>query len=1299
MANPWEVQYDNATAGNPWDAFQNDKPVPAITNNDGTQEKIFLQETGETLNAEAGTSELLSVAQNQSFDSLPDIGIAEETAATFGKMNANMALLFTTRGLITPEQSAVFIAEKNREFAQAQARQPAYVGEFWENWRAAGPFGKVAVAVSDPRAIGRATITNTPHAILPLMTTWMGTKTGAVLGAKAGATTAVVAGQMGPQAVAPEEVVTVPAFSAIGAAIGGTGGGAGGAFVGTQMSGAAETLDEILIKEYNVDMSNAESILNVFADPEAMADIRVRAEQAGADMAKVDALFQVFGAGFLKTMSRTAGPVAKVGAATADVATQATGEALGEAARQYSAFEEVDWDEAVFEGVTSLGQSAGQTAIAATTRVAQTGTQAVSQAARAQTEAIVAEVDQSLNEAVETVDNIDVETATVEEIDQAAEQFDITEAERDQIAAIGENQIIMLERAEQAEIVAEAQSLKDQIDAIPDVDRSRPATFKEALGRTPESITQFIKKRGGIVDQDGELRTRGIDGRSLVGLVRKEGRTDMDGLREALFDAGFFAERTDYNEISDSDIFDAIQQDVEGNKVFRTEDELEIGPLVEQSEAIGDFVRRGIDRGMSVEEITNVLREERGLAPFSTTPLNKIEPIVAEGAITKEYKNDVQTMTENRLGRMVGMNIPFFYDRRRKRIQSNGRNFIRDFATGIEKAISPISTRVKNISPELFVRLRKFEFEMKRDIVRNNKQLEPFLAALKTFTNEDFTAMDFALKNANEEVINQLAAKYEIQAELQEVRDMLDDVFVRANNVGMDVNYRSTFFPRRISDIDGLMDYLRGTNAFNVVQEAIKARSERLGRQLTEAERSAVVNNLFRGFTVENISLSKRGIFKERTIEEVNADIDQFYETTDQALIKYVMSANEAIAASELFGKGIGIDDASAIDNSIGALVDDISQRRDLSSRDAKILRDILGARFNEKTMGYIAGAFRNLTYIDVMGSPLNALTQIGDLTTSAYNAGILNAVREVPRSFTESGPIQLDDIGIDRIAQEFDSTSFTSKAVDNVFRATGLQKIDRVGKLNVVNSTFKDQQRLAKKGDEKLLAKLDLMFGPNAAQVRQDLIDGNITDDVKFLAFNTLLDMQPVAQLEMPEYYLRAGNLKLLYMLKTFTIKQLDIYRREVVSEFQQAYVTGNKKQAAKALGNFARLFGFWMVLGASADYMKDLLRSLFGDDEIDEPEDYLIDNALKAFGFSKYQANMVAKKGPTEVFFDIFRPPTKFIDNVVKDYKRIEKDGDLTLENTRAIRSVPVGGELYYFWFGAGSGGANTGSSRDDL
>lgn len=65
---------------------------------------------------------------------------------------------------------------------------------------------------------------------------WAGTRIGAWAGARVGGGIALIAGQAGPQAATPEEIVTVPVAGVIGGLIGGIGGGIGGYIFGRDVS-------------------------------------------------------------------------------------------------------------------------------------------------------------------------------------------------------------------------------------------------------------------------------------------------------------------------------------------------------------------------------------------------------------------------------------------------------------------------------------------------------------------------------------------------------------------------------------------------------------------------------------------------------------------------------------------------------------------------------------------------------------------------------------------------------------------------------------------------------------------------------------------------------------------------------------------------------------------------------------------------------------------------------------------------------------------------------------------------------
>ena len=154
----------------------------------------------------------------------------------------------------------------------------------------------------------------------------------------------------------------------------------------------------------------------------------------------------------------------------------------------------------------------------------------------------------------------------------------------------------------------------------------RAKELSETLGEKVESLSRFLKKRGGIVDYGGELAARDVTNRSLPGLIRKRETTDVtstiDYAKQAAFEAGYFPHVRDYNEISDSDFYDAIAADVwfqgksaragEGRPIYTgraqraVEDEMRAIDEMAQ-----EYDRMGITADMTPEQVARILDEDR----------------------------------------------------------------------------------------------------------------------------------------------------------------------------------------------------------------------------------------------------------------------------------------------------------------------------------------------------------------------------------------------------------------------------------------------------------------------------------------------------------------------------------------------------------------------------------------------------------------------------------------------------------------------------------------------------------------
>ncbi len=213
---------------------------------------------------------------------------------------------------------------------------------------------------------------------------------------------------------------------------------------------------------------------------------------------------------------------------------------------------------------------------------------------------------------------------------------------------------------------------------------------------------------------------------------------------------------------------------------------------------------------------------------------------------------------------------------------------------------------------------------------------------------------------------------------------------------------------------------------------------------------------------------------------------------------------------------------------------------------------------------------------------------------------------------------------------------------------------------------------------------KLNIMFGDQADQVIEELKSGKMTDNIKYLAFNTLLDFQPVALSEMPQKYLDSPNGRIFYQLKTFSIKALDVFRREGIQKIKSK----DPKVKRQGWKDLMRLTTLFVLLNATADEIKDWI---FNRDS--SMTDRMIDNLMRLVGLSKYFTWQIRKEGAATAVLKLAHPPTDIVNVPLKDLDEIFRklvDGkpmDVDVKRMRSWKLVPFVGKNYYWWFGRGA------------
>jgi hypothetical protein len=604
---------------------------------------------------------------------------------------------------------------------------------------------------------------------------------------------------------------------------------------------------------------------------------------------------------------------------------------------------------------------------------------------------------------------------------------------------------------------------------------------------------------------------------------------------------------------------------------------------------------------------------------------------------------------------------------------SSVKKYAKDAGKLADEYLGVISTRLKNIHPSIKYRLRNFEYNRETKVVKREAEILPFLKKVNKMSKEDYKAFDIARKNGNATEVNAIAEKYGITEELASVRKVLDELYADGRSVGFNIRKIEEYHPREVEDFTGLMEYLYKTEGWSAIDLAIKAKEAKLNRYLTDQEKVKVVNTLLRGYSTEQISLSKPGQLKARVISEITPEIDKFYRDSDSALLRYINDVTDIIEARRFFGRTAKKYEGVDIDNSIGAYILELKAKGMLSPDQERVVTDILKARFHAIGTSGVVGLYKNASYIDTMGSITSAITQFGDAAFTLAKYGPVETAKGLAQAVTKRSQITREDIGIKRIASEFSDKSRMAKAVDTVFKAVGLSGVDSIFKATAINTAFNKAVKMSRDPKQaKILEKqLEPIFEKETVNVMEEFRNGEITDNTKLYVFNELSDIQPITLSEMPQKYLTGGNGRIFYMLKTYTIKMMDVFRNEA---FQKIATPG---QRAEGIKNLVKLGAYLIAMNTGADVLKDLLTN--------RPinlQDHVIDNMYRIAGSSRYTVEKAKREGFVSTALQQILPPAKLGNAIWKDLRSAGDNKGLEV-----TQSIPIFGKMYYWWFGKGA------------
>lgn len=609
---------------------------------------------------------------------------------------------------------------------------------------------------------------------------------------------------------------------------------------------------------------------------------------------------------------------------------------------------------------------------------------------------------------------------------------------------------------------------------------------------------------------------------------------------------------------------------------------------------------------------------------------------------------------------------------------------------------APVSTVVRNISEPVFGRLRKFEYDVSANTQSNMEAASDFMIKASKLRKKgdkkaEYNDFETALFNGNFQKATNLAKVYfpEILEPLQKVigkEGVLNTLHKDLKESGVDVGFLENYFPRVVKDVGKLLNALGATQRSSL-EKVLRAEAtkQKVGswQELDEAVVTDIINKHLRG---GQRSGAKIGLAQQRVIEEIDPLLKDHYYSAPESLNFYINSAVREVERRKFFGKNVVLDEANKVnlEQSIGAFAQDALRKGEISSDQLDDLSMLLQARFvlGEKSGHAVWVGAKDAQTMALLAQFDSAVIQLADIGASVYANGLRNTIKSIVPAIRKKTETSAEEFGVlNTISADINSKGVLANGLDTVLKYSGFKGIDRLGKDTFISAAYKNNTQLARTSPEKISEKWGQVFGDETANLIEDLKAGRMSDNVKLLLFNQLSDVQPISLSEMPLQYLKSPNGRILYALKSFAIKQLDIMRRDFAGQLAR----GNYKEGFTNMGNYAMSIG---LAGGAVGTARDILQTK--ELRPEQFDDKVFETWMSLLFLNKYTRDRYLAEGEvgqavlgvvTPAIFNIADQGGKALQDIL-----FEADNDPEKFNA-ALKNIPVIGKLGYYWLLGGA------------
>ena len=595
--------------------------------------------------------------------------------------------------------------------------------------------------------------------------------------------------------------------------------------------------------------------------------------------------------------------------------------------------------------------------------------------------------------------------------------------------------------------------------------------------------------------------------------------------------------------------------------------------------------------------------------------------------------------------------------------------------------MQPIHKALRDIHPALQKAMLKYAFDemtMLQDFTSRTKGFHDELRKLTADEARQFTYL--TRRNDGAGLQKLLANKPALVREWKAWKDT-HAPYIRAVAAanGLKVGLIENYFPTSLKEgmkpgtqssyVDAFHDYLRGTDAYDPVTEAVKKKESSLGRKLTAEETVDVASAVLgrSGGTKQGVP----GNAKERRIKDYTEDMLDYYKSPADALTDYVNRMPRGIAQKRFFGvdpqtwvKGVDVGEHEAIPKAsvMGSIIADLGARKLITPEQGRHVKTMIQSLTQYKPTPAIIKAINAGNPFFALNNPVTAIKMLGHAVPSLWENGFWNTAIAITGELgrvvgLDTNKLRFEDLGLPKTLDLLTGDSLLKPMRDFVWSANLFKALDGFAGNITVNGWLNKMKRMTEAERVDYIRQYSPFLKASPESISESIMKGDFNNDVHFLAFNNLSQIRPTSMASLPRGYVENPSARLAYNLRIYMVHSADYWRDASMGEIQRGIKQGNRGMIANGIKGAFALGALLTASGASFTMVSNYILGKPGD-----WEDSLIDSFIHNISggmMSEYTFSQLS--GKSGKITDILTAPltsspaSEFIDAVGNSGKQI--------------------------------------------